>query len=84
MSKFVPGDIVMLRRGMEGASFLAIEDGRVLPSYNSRVTLIKDIYFVIGVKEMNSASGLEKHIVYVMCSGDTHVGMMWEGELQGT
>lgn len=48
MSKFVPGDIVMLRRGMEGASFLAIEDGRVLPSYNSRVTLIKDIYLSSG------------------------------------
>jgi hypothetical protein len=65
---------------MDGASFLTIENGNVLPSWSSRVTLVKDIYFVIAVKKMNLAG---KHIVYVMCSDDAHVGMMWEGELQG-
>lgn len=80
MSNFAPGDIVRLKRGMDGASFLVVENGNVLPSWSSRVTSLKDIYFVIGIKKMNLA---QKHIVYVMCSGDAHVGMMWEGELQG-
>lgn len=80
MSNFAPGDIVRLKRGMDGASFLTIENGNVLPSWSPRVTSVKDIYFVIGVKEMNLA---QKYIVYVMCSGDAHVGFMWESELQG-
>lgn len=82
MSNFVPGDIVRLKRGMDGASFLVIQDGNVLPAYSTRVTLIRDIYFVIGVKNMRTAADPHKHIVYVMCSGDAHVGMMWEGELR--
>jgi len=55
MSNFAPGDIVRLKRSMDGASFLVVENGAVLPSWSSRVTSLKDIYFVIGVKEMNLA-----------------------------